>query len=40
VKLPSLDDPAQGHLTATVNHFSRFAIFGRTHRLFLPLLTR
>jgi len=38
--VPSSDDPASGVLTATVNHFSEFAIFGETHKLLLPTVVR
>jgi hypothetical protein len=27
-------------LTATVNHFSQFAVFGETKRLYLPSISR
>lgn len=40
IQLPGVDDPVLGHLTATADHFSRFAIFGETHRIFLPVLMR
>jgi hypothetical protein len=35
-RLPSQDDPVAGRLTATVDHFSLFALFGETHSLYLP----
>jgi hypothetical protein len=38
--LPSVDDPATGLLTATVDHFSTFAVFGETHSIFLPAVQR
>lgn len=40
VRLPGVDDAAAGKLTATADHFSRFAIFGETHRVHLPLALR
>jgi hypothetical protein len=40
VKLPSIDDPATGALMAPVSHFSEFAIFGATHRVYLPAVQR
>ena len=40
VRLPSVDDPVNGKLTATVDHFSRFAVFGETRQLFLPAVMR
>lgn len=39
-QLPSEDDPAQSTVTATVDHFSRFALFGETEQIFLPLVAR
>ena len=38
--LPSFDDPLSGVLTATVSHFSQFAVFGETKRLYLPIIAR
>ncbi len=40
VRLPSVDDPILKKLTATADHFSRFAVFGETNRIFLPVLMR
>jgi hypothetical protein len=37
---PSFDDPLAGVLTATVSHFSQFAVFGETKRLYLPNIAR
>lgn len=39
-KVPGIDDPASGMLTAQVSHFSKFAVFGRTNRLYLPSVIR
>jgi hypothetical protein len=38
--LPGVDDAVAGRLTAAADHFSRFAVFGATNRIFLPLLRR
>jgi hypothetical protein len=38
--LPSQDDPTTRVLTATVNHLSEFAVFGRTNSLYLPAVLR
>ena len=38
--LPSMDDPASSVMTATVSHFSEFAVFGETNSLFLPVVVR
>jgi hypothetical protein len=38
--LPSVDDPVLGQLTALADHFSRFAVFGATNQIFLPVLMR
>ena len=40
VKLPSIDDPAAGAVMAPVSHFSEFAIFGATNRVYLPAVLR
>lgn len=40
VRLPSIDDPAIGQVMAPVSHFSHFAIFGETNRLYLPHIAR
>jgi hypothetical protein len=40
VRLPSQDDPIERQVTATVDHFSRFALFGETHSIFLPAVQR
>jgi hypothetical protein len=40
VKLPSIDDPAAGQVMAPVSHFSEFAIFGATNRVYLPHVAR
>ena len=39
-QVPSFDDPLAGKVTATVDHFSQFAVFGETNRLFLPFVVR
>jgi hypothetical protein len=36
----SLNDAAAGVVTATVSHFSQFAVFGETHRAFVPVVAR
>lgn len=33
-------DPGTGQSTITVNHFSQFAVFGETKRLYLPIIAR
>ena len=38
--LPGVDDPMLGQLTSLTDHFSRFAIFGATNRILLPVLLR
>jgi hypothetical protein len=38
--LPSIDDPATGMMMAPVSHFSEFAIFGDTNRVYLPAVLR
>jgi len=38
--LPSVDDPTTGLLTAAVDHFSTFAVFGETHSIYLPAVQR
>lgn len=40
VQLPGVDDAVAGKLTATTDHFSHFAVFGETRRVFLPLVLR
>ena len=40
VQLPSIDDPAIGQVMAPVSHFSHFAVFGETNRLYLPCVVR
>ena len=40
VQLPSVDDPAIRQVMAPVSHFSHFAVFGETNRLYLPHVTR
>jgi hypothetical protein len=40
VRLPSVDEPAKEKLTATVDHFSHFALFGETNQVFLPAIAR
>jgi hypothetical protein len=37
---PSFDNPASGVMTATVSHFSEFAVFGETNQVFLPAVAR
>ena len=39
-RLPTMDDPASGVMTATVSHFSHFAVFGETKQIFLPMVMR
>jgi hypothetical protein len=39
-RLPGEDDPATETLTAQIDHFSRFAVFGETNRLYLPCARR
>jgi hypothetical protein len=36
----SLNDAAAGVVTATVSHFSQFAVFGETRRVFVPVVAR
>jgi hypothetical protein len=38
--VPSVDDSTAGILTATIGHFSEFAVFGETNRVYLPLTVR
>jgi hypothetical protein len=39
-RLPGADDPGTETLTAQVDHFSQFAVFGETNRLYLPCARR
>jgi hypothetical protein len=38
--LDSVDDPVTGRLTAHINHFSDFAVFGDTRQIFLPIILK
>lgn len=38
--VPSVDTPPVEVLSATIDHVSDFAVFGRTHQVFLPAVTR
>jgi hypothetical protein len=38
--VPGVDNPAAGILTVTIEHFSNFAVFGQTNRVYLPITVR